>query len=96
VEARYEVLRRDLEELRARQAIHFADELRYSSSPEALRFMASPEVVVEIVASGWGWAAAATHPGLEDGAGCALYSGHAVPPGDPTEPPRPGEVVCTD
>jgi len=96
VEARYEVLRRDLEELRARQAIHFADELTYSSSAEALRFTASPEVVVEIVASGRGWAAAATHPGLEDGAGCALYSGHVVPPGEPTVPPRPGEVVCTD
>jgi Tfp pilus assembly protein PilV len=95
-EARYELLRSDLDELRARQAIHYADALTYSSSEDELRFTASPGVLVRIVASGWGWAAEATHPGLEEGAGCAIQSGHIASPSELAVPAPPGEVVCTD
>jgi len=94
--ARFELLRRDLEELRARQAIHYADELTYSSSFEALRYQGSPGVSVTVSATGGGWAAAATHSRLEDGEGCALYAGHASPPGAPLTPPTAGEIACTD
>jgi hypothetical protein len=95
-EARYDVLRRDLEELSARQVIHFADELTYSSSPTALRYEASAGVAVRIVATGWGWAAAATHSRLDDDEGCAIYSGHVPPLEAPVTPAESGEVACTD
>jgi len=94
--ARFEVLRRDLEEVRARQAIHYADELSYSSSSEALRYAASSGVSVTISATGRGWAASATHSGLDVGEGCAVYTGHVPPPNAPVTPPAPGQVACTD
>jgi Tfp pilus assembly protein PilE len=95
-EARYEVLRSHLEELGARQAIHYADALTYSGSEEALGLTTSPGVRLEIVASGWGWAAAATHEGLKAGTGCAVYSGHVEVPRQPVAPARAGEVACTE
>ena len=92
----YDALRRDLQELKARQTLHYADELSYSASPEALGFASSAEAAVTIEASGWGWSAAVTHPRLDADEGCAIFIGHALPPVEPVTPPQPGEVACTD
>ncbi len=91
----YEALRRDLDELRARQSLHYADRLTYSASREALRFTGGAEASISIEATLWGWSATATHPRLAPGEGCAIYLGHTPPPAEPITPARPGEVACT-
>lgn len=94
-EARFDAMRRDLENLRARQAIYYADELSYSSSPKELRFSGSPGVTVHIVASDDGWAATAAHVGHHEGQQCSLYLGHVSPGISSTMLGRPGEIACT-
>jgi len=94
-EARFDAMKRDLEDLRARQAIYYADELSYSSSPVALRFAGSPGVTVDIVASDAGWAATAAHAAHHDGERCSVYFGDVSPGISSAMPGRPDEIACT-
>jgi len=94
-QAHFAALRWDLENLDARQAIHYADERSYSSSSTELGFTPTEGVTVSIVASPWGWAATATHVGLGSGEACAMHFGATAAPESPVVPSQPGELVCT-
>lgn len=93
--ARLAMITRDLENLAAREAIHYADRSSYSVSPKALRFKSSKGVKVAIVADAKGWTATATHTGLSDTEACTIYVGRAPSAATPVRPERPGEVACT-
>ncbi|MDH3206655.1 MAG: type II secretion system GspH family protein [Gemmatimonadota bacterium] len=95
-QAHFNVLEWDLENLRARQALHFADQQRYSSDLEALRFTPSSGVELEISASPWGWSATASHSGLSTSEGCAIFVGTALPPDAPVMPAHRGAVTCSE
>lgn len=90
-----QALRWELENVVAQQALHQADRGRFAASLEELDFQPSDGVVLELVASRWGWAASAVHEALGEDQGCTVYLGTALPPEEPIRPHRRGEITCT-
>lgn len=95
-QAHHSVLRWDLENLHAQQALHFADLGAYATSLEELGFTPSEGVRVTLAASPRGWSATAEHRRLDKGQGCAIFAGVAPGPTTPLTPERRGHVACTD
>lgn len=91
-----DALRWELENVVAQQALHQADRGRFAASLDELEFQPSSGVVVELVASRWGWSASASHESLSPDEGCSVYVGTALPPEDPVQPGRRGEIACTE
>lgn len=95
-QAQLSVLRWDLENLHAQQALHFADLGAYATSLEELGFTPSEGVRLTLAAAPRGWSASAEHERLDEGRGCAVFAGAALGPTTPLTPRRRGQVACTD
>jgi len=90
-------MKSDLKNLASQQEIYFSDYGRYSTEPEALGFVNSDGVHVQIVLGGDGWAATTIHDALGTREGCAIYVGTSAPDvltGGGLRPERPGEPLC--
>lgn len=73
-------LRSDLRNLAVAQEAYFYENAQYASDTAALKFRASPGVVLTIVAPPTGgWLATATHP-LSYPLRCVIYYGSMTPP----------------
>ncbi|MGD2070859.1 MAG: prepilin-type N-terminal cleavage/methylation domain-containing protein [Gemmatimonadota bacterium] len=95
--AYYAALKSDLKNLSSQQEIYYSDNYSYTTSTTALGFVQSEGSNVAIgTGDNDGWAATATHDGLDTSEGCAIYYGTvASPPTSPSSPTAPGEVSCT-
>lgn len=89
-------LRWELENVVAQQALHQADEGRFAASLGELDFQPSSGVVVELVASTWGWSASASHESFSSDAGCSVHVVTARLAEDAVLPAPPGEIACTE
>jgi prepilin-type N-terminal cleavage/methylation domain-containing protein len=95
--AYYKALMSDLRNLQAQQEIYFALPNNYSYASDVSDiddFRTSGGVTIDLSgAASTGWAATASHSGLESGQYCAVYAGTvgAVPSPAAT----PGVVACT-
>lgn len=97
--AYFSSLRSDLRNLASKQELYFAADRvnAYGASLEDLRFVSSEGVDVTITTNGpLGWSATATHDGLADGLGCAMFFGDIDAPTDPVEPTSPGAIACRE
>lgn len=94
-QAHLSILRFDLENLYAQQALHLADRGAYATSLEELGFTPSEGVRVSLAASPGGWSATAEHRRLDEGQECAVFAGVPLGPTTPLTPERRGHVACT-
>jgi type IV pilus assembly protein PilA len=85
-------MKADLRNLASQQEVYHNVNYTYSTDEDALQFVESEEVVVSILeASGTGWSATATHPGLP-GQTCAIYHGDAAQVAPAT---NESQIACT-
>jgi hypothetical protein len=94
---RISAMKSDLRNLASLQEIYYAEHRTYSVDYDAIGFVGSPGVTVNLEVSGDGWQAVARHAAAS-GVACVLFNGkrRAVFPGlDLPREPEIGEVLCT-
>ena len=97
--AYYAALKSDIKNLASQEEIYYSDNYTYTTDTSALGFAMSTAVTVTIdEATSTGWAASATHSGLDAADGCGMKYGDAS---DPSSLPanvtitQAGEVACS-
>ncbi|MDX1647695.1 MAG: hypothetical protein R3304_11170 [Longimicrobiales bacterium] len=94
-QAQVSVMRLELENLQAAQALHFLDRGTYASSLGSLGFEPSAGMELTLSASATGWSATVFHEELGRDTGCSVYVGSALPPRIPVTPSARARVECT-
>ncbi len=87
-------MRSDLRILASQQEIYFADHGEYSTDLEALGFVGSEGVSLDVSVRGDGWIASATHPLREDDRHCGIYGGEPGPWAGLVTDLDPDTVTC--
>ena len=92
--AYFAAMKSDLKNLASQQEIYYADAYQYTDDTNALSFVESEGVNVNVTSATQGWAASATHDALATSLGCAIYYGSGATVSSPTTPSQPGQVAC--